>query len=202
VPNAAADHALAKRFLEEAPQKWRQYEAELRGFEETGDYLAVDLIPKNSETGECFRCLLSADGERAVWETRPKEASKRTAVYGSNPKYDFELRKGPGPTGAFWIESVESRSQSVESIALRNARVNVAMIWHGGWLLEFLTILRSPDFLVKDAREVSRDEKRFVQVQFEYQLKNPGPRDKYLPKSYSGQFVRRKYNCWMTPASK
>ncbi len=184
---AMADEALAKRFLEEAPRKWHEYKSLLRGFERQSEYL-TELISDKNEEITADRVVFGADGIRAVLESKPKKAKKQEIINGTNPDYSFELRKTPMTSGAFSIHNVTPRALEGEGVALRIAARRAALIWQAH-PLDFLKVISSSSFHVRDAKQIVQNGSSFVQIAFEYHLSNPGPNEQLLAKHYAGTIL-------------
>ena len=181
-----ADETLAKRFLEEAPRKWEEYKPLLRGSEAQEDSLEEQLS-KKTEFRESWRFICGTDGARAILDGWQKEGEQKekAVVYGGNPDYEFELGKSPGSNN-FSIEDVAPRRDPDKvNLALRLATRQGEGICRA-YILDFSRFISSTDFRVTNATEVVRDGNRLVQIEFAYDLKNPGPKEKLLVGRYTG----------------
>lgn len=200
--SAPADDTLAKRFLEEAPAKWREIDSKLNGFEVKGEYVTKTLSPELKKRGgrsrpehETDRVVFSSDGIQAVDEQERR-------VFGMNKAYTFELTKST--QGALSIVNVSPYPPRIDVLRPRPPRPNIAFITAIGrvhgirsfFMLDFFEIVSSPDFKVKKATETTQNDKHLMSITFEYQLRNPDPKKRLLPKSYKGTILFAPDSYW------
>lgn len=182
---ASADDALAKRFLEEAPRKWREHELLLRGFEVKGEHVTTMIGAKEvkgtsgtQKTRQTDRTILDSEGVQAISE-------QDREVFGRTRDYAFSLARPRASKALPSILDVSSVSPQYTDPALHVAASRASMI-RAFFPHDFLDIVSSSDFKVKEATETSRDGKPAAQITFEYQITHPKPEERLLPKSYIG----------------
>ena len=132
--------------------------------------------------------MFGTDGARAWIEGLQKQANQKeeATANGSNPDYDFELRKSAGSNGPFSIYNVTPRRKpDNDGYALSFVTGQAKNICRA-FPLDFSRFISSPDFRVLNATEVVRDGDRLVQIEFAYHLKNPRPDEKMLVGRYTG----------------
>ena len=159
---ASADEALIQRFLKEAPQRWSEYEALLRGFD-----IQSEIVTGNDQNRITVRKVFSADGTRAVETISRQDEQPKTMVRGSNPDYEFELEKATDAQDAFSVRHVRQQTPNVDSIPISIARNEAAVLW-GVYTFDFRTIMASKDFRIKDAKEVTHEGLRLVEIELDY----------------------------------
>jgi hypothetical protein len=163
--NISAEDAVSKRFLMEAPQRWKEYQALLRGFELQSEYF-TEFVAENRQERATDRTVLSANGTQAVEEFFPEDAKRVGFVRGNSPSYDFELRKKGGSQSELSIHDIQPLKTNVNGPAMRHA-LAAANIWQV-YMFDFLSLCSSNELQIKDAKEIAADGRDLVQIEFEY----------------------------------
>jgi hypothetical protein len=188
----AMDEELAKRFLEEAPKKWREYEALLRPVEQHEE-TTLDVL----STNEVLHNVVDATVGNAASQVLLKmcRAGEKERICGTNSDYYFDLTVGPEPGKVLSIQDVQQRNANVEGYALRHRSFFVRTIAYA-YPLNFIDIVGSTGFRVTDAAEIPQDSAGRVRIDFGYDLVTLSPKDASLPKSYSGTLVLEPRRYW------
>jgi hypothetical protein len=169
----SADDAIANRFLQEAPRKWKEYESLLRGFDSTSEH-ANEFVPLDSKgKGEKQR---QQEADHVIVDTLAKNALQKNTfenqepeVYVSNPDYSIILRRNA-------IIGLAPSSASAFRHAERARKQRVSKIW-SLYPLPLHDIINPSNFKVTAASEVQHEGESVVQIDFDFntESKNFGP---------------------------
>jgi hypothetical protein len=170
-PWAISDDGLARRFLQEAPEKWREHESGVNSVSATGNTtMSWDDGHYRKQT---LRIVLGANEAEGVFDSQLEEPDRsERSVYGSNAAYSFELT---GPiSGELSLRAVWARSEkSVDpSRAVEMGRNIVSKIRRLGHI-DLLDMVVSPDFSVTSAKGIMRGDQMLVELEFQYDPADP-----------------------------
>jgi hypothetical protein len=182
----SAEETLVTRFREEAPKKWEEYRSLLAGFNVLEDALIEDIDIKQ-ETRDVMSVTKNRDGTRAISKISRNGGKETMKV--DNPYYSFELQRELADGSEFSIQYVRQRQEGPSGRAQHSSFYVADSLYRIGWLLDFSKIISSHDFRVIKASQVTNDKRPCVQIEFEYRLTNPGPKQGALPKFYAGVAV-------------
>ncbi|MGO9110688.1 MAG: hypothetical protein ACLP9L_15820 [Thermoguttaceae bacterium] len=176
--HGGADDTLAKRFLKEAPDKWRDHARRIAGLEvrcsRTLDVADTKDAAKIVRTVSVVRAVFGNENCQRTFELEPGDSGRFSADFaGCNADYFFGLRKAKGARD-YAIAYVESHSTLAqdETLALSRTRF-VAERIRRVHLVHMLQLASSPDFKVTSAKELLQGGHHMVQIDFEYNPKKP-----------------------------
>jgi hypothetical protein len=117
-----AEDALAKRFLEEAPRRWKEHEAIARNLE--ANIASTLSWDDGTHATIQIRVVLGTDDTAAIYDYYDSQVdntdSASAGVYGSNQRYAFELTR-PRPDAELLIDDVTVRSGSTTKTNMTKA---------------------------------------------------------------------------------
>jgi hypothetical protein len=167
-----SDDGLARRFLQEAPEKWREHESRVNLV--SGTRTTTMSWDDGDYREQALRIVLGTNEAEAICDTKveARDSSYRR-VYGSNADYSFELA---GPlSGELSLREVWPRSgrSADSSDAVQIGRRIVSEIRRLR-SIDLLDLVVSPDFTVKSAKAVRREDEMLVELEFQYDPADPG----------------------------
>ncbi len=169
---ATSDASLARRFLQEAPQQWKQHEATVSWLKATRT--ATMLRDDGSSVHSRIRLRLGDSETQGIsdwWIDGPD--GSYGGVHGANSRYSFLLSRR-SQSGELSIRDVLEATANAAELprAMQTVRRATSHIRRLG-RIDLLEIVSSPDFAVASAREVLRDRGVLVEIEFTYNPENP-----------------------------
>lgn len=166
-----SNDGLARRFLQEAPEKWAEHKSGVNSVSGTRNTtMSWDDGHYRKQT---LRIVLGANEAEGVFDSQLEEPDRsQRSVYGSNADYSFELT-GPISEELSLREVLPRSGASIDpSRAVEMGRNIVSKIRRLGHI-DLLDMVVSPDFSVMSAKEIMRGEQLLVELEFQYDPADP-----------------------------
>ena len=168
---AASDDGPARRFLQRAPEKWKEHERAVNAV--SGTLTTTMSWDDGHYRNSRLRIVLGSRETQAVLADQVEEPDRSyRRIYGSNDGYYFRL----GGTGSgklsiqdIWPRGGRSADPSEPVLIARSIVSRIRRLGN----IDLLDLVASPEFTVTSAKERVQEGQMLVEIEFEYDPANP-----------------------------